>query len=1116
MIPSPRRTVSTPTAPTTWPDIDDDDGWQDMPVVRSDDNPFGLDTDDQKRYHYRPPARLDASTSSPSSTPIIGSTSNATGAHLEVDADTLLTESWRDKIAQDESEYTRLRLDEDEESEEVHMRTRYLFNEEKAMTPLSQMQATKELLTEGQRIAYVGLCHLIARRMVRDAGRGWEGVKVKGKGKGKEVPVVESANVWMMKIMARLYQHMELEREEQRMIESLAEHGVDPRDLVPALMTTHTVKNPEFDPVAKKKAEMAAEKIDEENSDTETEVPPPPYQEKADEHIDDPSSPSSIDPTTIPLPATSPEPSSPSPVSHIGKSIDPFGDDSDAISIPSASSSIPPTTFSRLSISDPDPGTDDEGDIGTSLSTSRPQGQSSTYKVEESTEVKGAMTEEQQPSELLHVSEHIEKPPQDNNNDPTEMVENAMPSLPGVSTHLSNTDETVTLDIRWTVLCDLFLVLIADSVYDARSRAFLERIATALGFGWLDAVRFENRVTNALEIEESLEKTEQKGIIEGRRKAALRKRYAMMGLAAVGGGLVIGLSAGLLAPIIGAGLGAALGTIGVTGTTGFLAGAGGAAVITTGGVLTGANIAGKGMARRTREVRRFEFKPLHNNKRVCCYVTVGGFMASKVDDVRLPFSVLDPVVGDVLSVLWEPEMMAEMGSALKILTSEILTQVGQQVLQATVMTALMSALQWPIILTKLGYLIDNPWSNALDRSRAAGLVLADTIIHRHAGVRPVSLIGFSLGARAIFYCLVELAKHKAFGLVQDVFVFGMTVTASRQTWLDVRSVVAGRFVNAFATNDWMLGYLFRATSGGLNTVAGLRPVETIPGLENVEVTDVITGHMSYRSCMPQLLAKVGFPVTADYFDEPADPEVDMSVQERTIVREAEEEEEANPTRKKILGIFPRQSKRSASGVKTPTTTSNSEKAAVAGGVVPIPSSPGDDDALPPREDEGDIGLASTSAARSQESLATEEDAEVRGIPKTAGFDFAAISRELGKDVKVDSLPTPSPSISISPIFQPTPERTGSAPPITSSFKSSFNFGFNAWTAPNSVSTDAKVAVPMRSAPPARPHPPELMANPFANNSTLDIKDTSGGSVTWDKKLSGVNGVDEQWAEKNPW
>jgi len=172
------------------------------------------------------------------------------------------------------------------------------------------------------------------------------------------------------------------------------------------------------------------------------------------------------------------------------------------------------------------------------------------------------------------------------------------------------------------------------------------------------------------------------------------------------------------------------------------------------------------------------------------------------------------------------------------------------------------------VLTKLGYLIDNPWSNALDRSRAAGLVLADTIIHRHAGVRPVSLIGFSLGARAIFYALIELARVKAYGLVQDVFIFGTTVSASRQTWLEIRSAVAGRFVNGYATNDWMLGYLFRATAGGLNTVAGLRPMDGIPGLENEDVTDLITGHMSYRSCMPLLLSRVGFPVSAEYFDEP--------------------------------------------------------------------------------------------------------------------------------------------------------------------------------------------------------------------------------------------------------
>jgi hypothetical protein len=77
-------------------------------------------------------------------------------------------------------------------------------------------------------------------------------------------------------------------------------------------------------------------------------------------------------------------------------------------------------------------------------------------------------------------------------------------------------------------------VLIADSVYDARSRTFLILVAETLGFAWLDVVRFENRVTDALEIQEGMDKTQQVEIIEGRRKGALRKRYAMMGAAAVG------------------------------------------------------------------------------------------------------------------------------------------------------------------------------------------------------------------------------------------------------------------------------------------------------------------------------------------------------------------------------------------------------------------------------------------------------------------------------------------------------------------------------------------------------------------------------------------------------
>ena len=198
--------------------------------------------------------------------------------------------------------------------------------------------------------------------------------------------------------------------------------------------------------------------------------------------------------------------------------------------------------------------------------------------------------------------------------------------MAGVSVSLSSTDKNVTLDIRWTVLCDLFLILVADSVYDARSRVLLEKVAHKLGLGWLDVVKFEQRVTEALEIQEEVENLENSEIIGGRQKSSRKKRIVMLGLATLGGGLVIGLSAGLMAPLIGAGLGAALGTVGIGGATGFLAGTAGAAVITTAGTLTGSGIAVHGMARRTQQVQIFELLPLHNNKRVNCILTVPGFV----------------------------------------------------------------------------------------------------------------------------------------------------------------------------------------------------------------------------------------------------------------------------------------------------------------------------------------------------------------------------------------------------------------------------------------------------------------------------------------------------------
>jgi hypothetical protein len=392
---------------------DDDEGWEDMPVVRDADAfASGLDEEDQRRYHYQPGAGKKAGG---------GAGSNATGALIDFDD---AGAEWREKAGggADEAEYTRLRMEDEQDGDEVHLRTRYLFDEDKAMTPLSQMQATKGLLTEAQRVAYVGLCALVAREM---------GQALRAVASSKDLkPAIQSIDLWALKILGRLYYHMEIATDgpsslradrppscsrarcpmtEQKMIESLAEHGVQPMDLVPALMTTHTVANPEFDPAAKRRhdADQAAAALD----------------------------------------------------------------DSEDITAPQAVPAKPPLS----------PG----------------------------------------PSESFQTTTRV-------------LAGSAEAALPGVSTSLSAVDESVTLDIRWTVLCDLFLLLVADSVYDARSRVLLEHVARRLGLGWLDVTKFERRVTDALEMQEGVDRLDQAAVVAGRQQASKKRRYVMMGLATLG------------------------------------------------------------------------------------------------------------------------------------------------------------------------------------------------------------------------------------------------------------------------------------------------------------------------------------------------------------------------------------------------------------------------------------------------------------------------------------------------------------------------------------------------------------------------------------------------------
>jgi thioesterase domain-containing protein len=88
-----------------------------------------------------------------------------------------------------------------------------------------------------------------------------------------------------------------------------------------------------------------------------------------------------------------------------------------------------------------------------------------------------------------------------------------------------------------------------------------------------------------------------------------------------------------------------------------------------------------------------------------------------------------------------------------------------------------------------------------------GQFLAEILLARAHGRRPITLIGFSLGARVIYHCLLAMSKRtdcQTTGIVEDVVLLGAPVSASPKQWRQMCKVVGGRVINGYCQTDWLL------------------------------------------------------------------------------------------------------------------------------------------------------------------------------------------------------------------------------------------------------------------------------------------------------------------------
>ncbi|KAF8163488.1 DUF726-domain-containing protein [Crassisporium funariophilum] len=402
----------------------------------------------------------------------------------------------------------------------------------------------------------------------------------------------------------------------------------------------------------------------------------------------------------------------------------------------------------------------------------------------------------------------------------------------------------------------LFLDITTSKQYSARTRTFLSTLGT------LD----ETTIVSILKhpehaIEEAQKQTEATRTDHAERGKTLR--VMGMGLGAIAGGVLVGVTGGLAAPLVGAGVATFLGFFGIGGSLlGILAGglAGSSVVCGTLFGVYGANSTANMVERHTKEVSDLAVLPIRNTKKgydsLGTRLCVSGWLSSK-EDIIAPWTIFNG--DDTFALQWETKALEELSTALMVLIkSQAMQYVKGEIIKRTIFAALMNSLA-PLALLNVGQIIDNPWMNAKALAIKTGAVLGELLENRVFGNRPVTLVGYSLGSLVIFEAIKYLASlepSKTIHLIQDVYLFGTPTPADPSDWTSARRVVSGRLVNGYSSNDYVLAVLSRASDASWK-VAGMQEVD-VKGVENVRC-EAVEGHTMWRGMIGKCLENCGAP-----------------------------------------------------------------------------------------------------------------------------------------------------------------------------------------------------------------------------------------------------------------
>ena len=104
------------------------------------------------------------------------------------------------------------------------------------------------------------------------------------------------------------------------------------------------------------------------------------------------------------------------------------------------------------------------------------------------------------------------------------------------------------------------------------------------------------------------------------------------------------------------------------------------------------------------------------------------------------------------------------------------------------------------------FLTVNPFKKRAKKAETTGYVLSDLIHSKRLGNPCISLVGFSLGTRVIYFCLQKLQDSGS--KVYDVLLLGGAAPLNVEILKKCSKMVTGRLINTYSKTDKILLRLY--------------------------------------------------------------------------------------------------------------------------------------------------------------------------------------------------------------------------------------------------------------------------------------------------------------------